>query len=187
MKLKTFIELYGPDLLSKINLINDTNGVKKTHVDTIPSVIKDLDEVITLQSQASKSILSSNEPNSQNFKDTFSYQADKSIINSDKKLVIESNTDLKEWPSDSQIPKQKEMIFSNDKLSSHRFRKSQSPQEFSNEDNSKLIYSPTSQLDNTNRDQNYTETTQQHNTFMKQIIKDAGIEISDDGKKIENV
>ena len=96
MKLKTFIELYGPDLLSKINLINDTNGVKKTHVDTIPSVIKDLDEVITLQSQASKSILSSNEPNSQNFKDTFSYQADKSIINSDKKLVIESNTDLKE-------------------------------------------------------------------------------------------
>lgn len=96
MKLKTFIELYGPDLLSKINLINDTNGVKKTHVDTIPSVIKDLDEVITLQSQASKSILSSNEPNSQNLKDTFSYQADKSIINSDKKLVIESNTDLKE-------------------------------------------------------------------------------------------
>ena len=188
MKLKTFIELYGPDLLNNISPLNEGNGLKKMHIDTIPSVIKDLEEIMTLHSQGSKSIISAHDIKNQDLKDTSSYQhLDQSNINSEKKLIEGNNEELKEWSSGNKIPKQKEMIFSNNKLSNHRFRKSQSPHESVVDKNRDLTYSPISQLEEVNRDQNYTETTQQHNTFVKQIIKEAGIDISDDGIKNQEI
>jgi hypothetical protein len=50
-----------------------------------------------------------------------------------------------------------------------------------NNENKNLTYSPVSESKEVNRDQNYTELTQKHTTYIKEIIKDAGIDISYDG------
>ena len=75
------------------------------------------------------------------------------------------------------------MVFSNNKLSNQRFRKSPSIHGSIVDNKRNLSNSQISELDEANRDLNYTETSQQHNTFVKQIIKEAGIDISYDGTR----
>ena len=180
MQLKTFLEFYS----SQFNEIKVNNKGKKKLVDTIPSTINNLDDILSTPSHASKSGLNSSNPKNKNTYDesTYSRPDTKSNLNTKRLLNEDLPNNIKEWPSDNHLPNRKRFEFADNKLSTERIPKFKSPAEsIENNEKQNLSYSPISQLKEVNRDNNYTELTQKHTTYIKEIIKDAGIDTSDEG------
>lgn len=185
MQLKTLFDLYSSSFEEDNVTPNNIIDVKvEPQIETINKAGKDLEEVMSFKSPGSndaQSVPDQSEVIKHKESAVFK-RPDHSRVNSEKGLIgAISREKIKDCSSGGSFHKQKDVVFTNNKLLNHRMRVSVSPDETKN-DKRDLTYTPVTPLEEASREHNYTETTH-HNTCMKQIIIDAGIELSDDEAK----
>ena len=179
IQLKTFLQFYS----GQINESKCNEKGKRKLIDTIPSTVNNLDDIITSPSHASKfGFSSSNNPKNQTYDQSFYSRPDNKSNPNTKRLLNEDIPEnIKDPPISNKVMKHKAFDFSENRLSTERIPKLHSPVDsLDNNKDQNLTYSPASQSKEVNRDNNYTELTQKHTTYIKEIIKNAGIEISND-------
>lgn len=199
MKLKTLLDIYDEEML-KNKTPEGTQNQAKPHIETIPSHIKDLDDVMSSQSPKSQTVLSVTDAKKSRAKDDSHNvrRPEKNKVSSQNKIVkdlaskplknesseLAENTNGKFW-NYWFIPlgNKTDRIQPTKKISTKR----ETPSDQVEERKNMQQHSGISELDKSNKDLDFTEDTQQNKTFLKEIINEAGIDLSEDGAKPDHI